>query len=110
MMTQKYSNFIKQKQIKDIFTISSSRASVSIGIIVTKIKEIVTKTNKKMAIMTGFDPTQEINITIFNSEYEKYQNLLKINSALLVKGYFKNSEQYGLSFICEQIEKMEENK
>lgn len=106
----KYSNFIKQKQIKDIFTISSSRASVSIGIIVTKIKEIVTKTNKKMAIMTGFDPTQEINITIFSSEYEKYQNLLKINSALLVKGYFKNSEQYGLSFICEQIEKMEENK
>ena len=105
-----YSNYISRKNIQKIFNVSSSRATVTIGIKVTKIKEILTKSNSKMAIIYGFDQTQSIEAVLFNNQYEEYQNILKENAFIALTGYFRNDENYGLSFVVNQLELMEENQ
>lgn len=106
----KYSSFIEQNNIMPIFNVSSMKSSVKIGIIITKIKEIITKKKDTMAIVYGFDNSQSIEIIFFKDTYEKYQKILKEKNAIQVKGYFRNDENYGLSFICEEACLMEVNK
>lgn len=106
----RYSNYIKAHNIKEIFNVSSSNANVNIGVIIIKTKEILAKSGKKMAKVLAFDNSQEIEITLFNNVYETYHDILKASNAIMVNGFFNNSDNYGLSFIGEYIELMEENE
>ena len=106
----RFSNYITRNHIQEIFTVSSMRSTTTIGIIITKVKEILTRSNKKMAIVTGFDNSQEIDVTFFDNEYQKFKNYLEVGRAVALRGYFRASETYGISFICENLELMEENK
>ncbi len=105
---EKYSNFINHHMIKSIFYLSSSRQNVNIGVVINKVKEITTKNKNKMAIVYGFDDSQDIEIVVFNKLYEQCRNLLIEKNIVLVNGNFKQNE-YGLSFIANNIIKMEEN-
>lgn len=106
----KYSTFIKDNHIQSIFYSSSSSAQVNIGVIISKVKEIMTKNGNKMVIMYGFDDTQEIEIVAFSNVYQECQSLIKEKNALLIRGYFRKDEEFGISFIANYLKQMEENK
>lgn len=106
----RYSEYGKAHHIQKIFAVSSSSASVNIGIIVTKVKEITTKNNTRMAIVYGFDDSQEIEAVFFSRQFEQYRPLLKEGNALFLRGNFRNNQNFGLSFLVDHAEKMEENK
>lgn len=106
----RYSEYVMSHRIQKIFTVSSSSASVNIGIIITKTKEITTRNNTRMAIVYGFDDSQEIEAVFFSRQLEQYRPLLKEGNAVLLRGIFRNNENFGLSFLVDYAEKMEENK
>lgn len=109
-LLDKYSNYIKAHNIKEIFSVSSSSYTLKIGVIIKSVKVITTKNNTKMAICLGFDNTSEVEIIFFSKQYEEYNNLIKVNNPLCVQGYFKKDESNRLSFIASNVELMEENK
>ena len=106
---EKYSNFINQHMIKSVFYLSGSRLNVNIGVVISKVKEITTKNKNKIAIVYGFDDSQDIEIVVFNRLFEQCRNLLIEKNVIMVNGNFKQDE-YGLSFIANNIVKMEENE
>ena len=95
--------------IKSVFYLSGSRLNVNIGVVISKVKEITTKNKNKMAIVYGFDDSQDIEIVVFNRLFEQCRNLLIEKNVIMVNGNFKQDE-YGLSFIANNIVKMEENE
>ena len=104
-----YSTYIKQNNIKQIFNVCSSKSTVKIGIMVTKVKEMLTKSNNPMMIIYGYDSSQEIEAILFNTKYDEFHNIVKENTPLALTGYFRNDENYGLSFIINSVEEMEKN-
>ena len=105
-----YSSYIAKNNIKNIYNVYKSKATVKIGIFVTKVKEILTKSNSKMVIINGFDQTQDIEAILFNNQYDEFAHLIKEEEYLALTGYFRNDENYGLSFVINKVEKMEANK
>lgn len=104
-----YSTYIKQNNIKQIFNVCSSKSTVKIAIMVTKVKEMLTKSNNPMMIIYGYDSSQEIEAILFNTKYDEFHNIVKENTPLALTGYFRNDENYGLSFIINSVEEMEKN-
>lgn len=109
-LLDKYSDYIKRNNIKEIFNVSSTSFNLKIGVIIKSVKVITTKNNTLMAIAIGFDATSEVEIIFFSKQYEEYQNLIKVNNPLCILGYFKKDENNRLSFIASRVELMEENK
>ena len=105
-----YSSYIAKNNIKNIYNVYKSKATVKIGIFVTKVKEILTKSNSKMIIINGFDQTQDIEAILFNNQYDEFAHLVKEEAYLALTGYFRNDENYGLSFVINKVEIMEANK
>lgn len=88
---------MKLDELKDIETKKIIKALA----FVTKIKEITTKTNKKMAFVTLDDGSTSIETTMFTETYEKYKDLLgqSVHIFELKQNTFKNK----VSYIINQI-------
>ena len=75
------------------------------------VKKITTKTNKSMCFIEAYDDFEDIDITVFSENYEKYIDLinkLKKNDVILINGKLsKNLKTQELSFVLNSIEKVE---
>ena len=60
-----------------------------------------------MATLLLQDDSYIIEGVVFPKTYSQYMHLLKIDNALLIKGYFQYKED-DLSFVCNEIIKLEE--
>ena len=78
-------------------------------VIETTLKEILTKSNQPMMIIYGYDSSQEIEAILFHKKYQEFHHLIKENIPIALTGYFKNDDNYGLSFIVNEVEEMEKN-
>ncbi|MDP4040693.1 DNA polymerase III subunit alpha [Mycoplasma mycoides] len=68
----------------DISKLEYNKVQVILGYIL-KIKEIKDKNNKKMAFVTVFDNTSELELTIFSSDYKDISDQLIENKAYVFK-------------------------
>ncbi|QVJ95239.1 DNA polymerase III subunit alpha [Mycoplasma mycoides] len=68
----------------DISKLEYNKAQVILGYIL-KIKEIKDKNNNKMAFVTVFDNTSELELTIFSSDYKDISDQLIENKAYVFK-------------------------
>ncbi|AME10878.1 DNA polymerase III subunit alpha [Mycoplasma mycoides subsp. mycoides] len=78
----KTSNF--DLNLIDISKLEYNKVQVILGYIL-KIKEIKDKNNNKMAFVTIFDNTSELELTIFSSDYKDIYQDLVINKAYVFK-------------------------
>ncbi|WFQ92492.1 DNA polymerase III subunit alpha [Mycoplasma feriruminatoris] len=78
----KTSNF--NLNLVDISKLEYNKTQVILGYVL-KIKEIKDKNNNKMAFVTIFDNTSEIELTIFSSDYMNLINQLVVNKAYIFK-------------------------
>ncbi|UZK64547.1 DNA polymerase III subunit alpha [Mycoplasma mycoides subsp. capri] len=78
----KTSNF--DLNLIDISKLEYNKAQVILGYIL-KIKEIKDKNNNKMAFVTIFDNTSELELTIFSSDYKDISDQLIENKAYIFK-------------------------
>ncbi|QQY77981.1 DNA polymerase III subunit alpha [Mycoplasma mycoides subsp. capri] len=78
----KTSNF--DLNLIDISKLEYNKSQVILGYIL-KIKEIKDKNNNKMAFVTIFDNTSELELTIFSSDYKDIYQDLVINKAYVFK-------------------------
>ena len=62
-----------------------------------------------MATCLVQDDTAQIEVVVFPRVYVKYLYLLKVNQAVIIKGYFQNKDDE-ISFISDEIELLEEEK
>lgn len=105
-----YSNAIKANKIRPIEEVISSKEMLTLALIIGEIRVINTKKNKTMAILTCYDDSTSINVTIFSDEYEKYKINIEKNKPLKFNGYFRKDDYYGDTFIANAIEPLEVNK
>jgi DNA polymerase-3 subunit alpha len=94
---------INLSKIEDLRTGNSALVGI-----IRSIKQIITQKGSKMAFGTLSDYNGEIDLTIFPSVWEKYQDEFEIDNVLILKGkidYQKDKDKY--SFVVEEIVKKE---
>lgn len=100
-------NYQEELKINNIIPIkkqisNGNRSQTKIAVVINSIRRIKTKKGQNMAIIKAQDDTQEIEIVIFSSLYERKSSELSSTNALLVDGYFKYEEDR-ISFIANEI-------
>ncbi len=103
----KYINFIKKKYnayyIKDIFLFKNKKNIYIFGII-NSIRYILTKNNLKIYIINIDDTTDNLDILLFDELYKKFSYFIKINSIIIVYGFFNNNNyKYNELFLVKNI-------
>lgn len=78
-------------------------SSVSVGGIITQKKNLLTKKNTMMCFLTLEDLYGSIDVVVFPNMYEKYGQLMNIDSTVLIKGKININEEQTSSIICESI-------
>ena len=107
-LLSKYNKQLSKEKIISINQLVNSKAYTSkIAAIVKKVKLIKTKKNENMATLLLQDDSYVIEGVVFPKTYSQYMHLLKIDNALLIKGYFQYKED-DISFVCNEIIKLEE--
>lgn len=86
----KYNAFIKYNQIREKYHCETlvncvENQSYRSVVIIRYIREIKTKNQDKMAFVTIFDETLEIEGVIFPSVYEQVKSIIEINKAFVLK-------------------------
>lgn len=81
----KYQDLIKKYKVVSLNNLSLG-SSVNIVFQIKEIKQIKTKANQDMAFVSGIDEDGEIDIVFFPATYEKYRNILKVNSVYIAEG------------------------
>ena len=104
---KKYEKFIREHKVKSVASQINKKCDTMITIFVSEIKEINTKKKEKMGIIHGFDSSMDIEVTLFTKTYEQYKKVVYENECFAFKGYFRNDENYGISFIANEVIKME---
>lgn len=84
----------------------SSRSACSIGLILIRSKIIKTKKGEQMAYLSTTDGEDDLEVTLFPSEFSKYWNMLKTNNVVIIKGYFDRKKED--SFVASEIMKLED--
>lgn len=93
-----YNAFVKYNQIRNKYhcnvlsDIIENKENISV-VIIRYIREITTKKNDKMAFITMYDETGEIEGVVFPSSFSKYKNILEINKGYIVKYTLERREQ-----------------
>jgi len=100
-------NYQEELKLNSIIPIKNqisngNRSQTKIAVIINSIRRIKTKKGQNMAILKAQDDTQEIEIVVFASLYERKNSELSSTNALLVDGYFKYEEDR-ISFIANEI-------
>jgi len=83
---------------------------VLVGGIINEIKTKATKGNKIMAFMSLEDLTGTMEILVFPNVYEKYIELLKEETLIVVKGRINIKEEETPTIIAEEIHQFKENR
>ena len=81
----------------------SDGCAVKIGCIITNIKTIFDKSNRKMAFATIEDFTGSVEMLVFSSIYEKIGSLVQPDSLILVTGKISTQENKEPTIICEEL-------
>jgi DNA polymerase III subunit alpha len=90
------------KYVVPIKDLKSSRQSVAIGAVVTKVQKIITKKGDQMAFINVEDKTGMVETLLFPTVYEKYKDIVAEEKILLLKG--KVSDKDGLlKFLADEI-------
>lgn len=84
--------------------------SITIGGIIAKKKNIITKNNNMMCFATLEDLYGNIELIVFPKIYEKYNKYLAEDEVILVSGKLVLNEEDDPKIICERIESMEEER
>ena len=82
--------------------------SITIGGVIAKKKNIITKNNNMMCFATLEDLYGNIELIVFPRIYEKYNKYLAEDEVILVSGKLVLNEEDDPKIICEKIESMEE--
>ena len=90
-----------QEELKEIGIKDGS--TVTVGGIITQKKNMLTKKNAMMCFLTLEDLYGSIDIVVFPNIYEKYGQLVNIDSTVLIKGKININEEQSSSIICETI-------
>lgn len=96
----KYNNYLKISEIENLFN-----KNINLIIYVDRIKEVNTKSNTKMAFITGADETSKVDVTIFPNLYEESSNIEK-GDILVINGRVEkryDKYQVVVNKIIEQI-------
>lgn len=100
-----------QEELKEIGIKDGS--TVTVGGIITQKKNMLTKKNAMMCFLTLEDLYGSIDIVVFPNIYEKYGQLVNIDSTVLIKGKININEEQSSSIICEtiiELSKFNDNK
>ena len=79
-----------------------SNAKVTVGGVVKKIRQLLTKTNKNMGFVTIEDSVGDIELVVFPSVWERSSQLIETGALLVVKGKIDKREN-GDSVLVDQI-------
>ena len=85
----KYYNFKKQYKCVDLNEGSYNKENKSI-VIVKYIREIKTKNNDKMAFVTVYDESVELEGVLFPLVYSKYSSILQVNNSYVISYKLEN--------------------
>ena len=75
--------------------------------LVKNVKIITTKKRENMAIVSIYDETDEVEVTVFPRVFEVSKGLLIKNNILLFKGRFENRGEQ-LTFFADEINRLED--
>ena len=105
-----YENKVGEVKISNFYELKENDTA-NILVLFRNVKKITTKTNKSMCFIEAYDDFEDIDITVFSENYEKYIDLinkLKKNDVILINGKLsKNFKTQELSFVLNSIEKVE---
>lgn len=90
-------------RISDLASAASKKATLA-GL-VTGVRKMLTKTQKRMAVMTLDDTSARTEVTVFSELFEKSKELLTKDSLLLVKGEITTDDYTG-GYRCQAEELM----
>jgi len=79
-----------------------SNAKVTIGGVVKKVRQLLTKTNKNMGFVTLEDSVGDVELVVFPSVWERSSQLIETGALLVVKGKLDKREN-GDSVLVDQI-------
>lgn len=85
-------------------------ASAMIGGMITEKTIKYTKTNQAMAFLTIEDLLGTVEVVVFPRDYEKYQQLLNVDSKVFVRGRANVEEEKNGKLICERVYSFNEAK
>lgn len=97
----------KGKTYHKLSEIDTSLVPLEVVGIVSKAKAIVTKKGKKMAFVTIYDESSEIEFTIFGDEYSKAYPSLKEGTPILFNGK-RETYQGRISYVASNIRHLED--
>lgn len=98
-------NIIKENNAKSLQAIEEDDSYSFIGAgIVSSIKAISTKKGNRMAFLSLYDDTNQMEFTLFPSTYDSYYPLLKEGTILIIKGHRDNYKKS--SYIVDEIKKI----
>ena len=75
---------------------------LKIGGLVTTVKKIMTKNNKQMLFANVEDLTGKVEVVVFPTVYEKYPDVFKENTIVVVKGKV-DSREGERKFLCDDV-------
>ena len=105
-----YENKVSNLRISNFYELKENETA-NILVLFRNVKKITTKTNKSMCFIEAYDDYEDIDITVFSENYEKYIDLinkLKRNDVILVNGKLsRNYKTQELSFVLNSIQKVE---
>lgn len=93
---------LKVKSIKDI----EGLYNTTIAGVIKNVKNIKTKKNEQMAVVTIFDSSDEINVTVFPRLFDTVKGYLIRNNIIVIKGRLDRNDPN--SFIADTLEKLED--
>lgn len=79
-----------------------TNAKITVGGVVKKVRQMLTKTSRNMAFVTMEDNVGEIELVVFPSVWERSSQLIEIGALLVVKGKIDKREN-GVSILVDQI-------
>ena len=82
---KRYAPLKKQYNVTDIGLIKGGNA-YNLLFTLTRIKEVTTKTNKKMAFLELSDESGEVDGVLFSEKYDEFSSILKYGKVYLAKG------------------------
>jgi DNA polymerase-3 subunit alpha len=83
-------------------------SAVIVGGLITHKKNLVTKKNNMMCFLTLEDLYGSMDIVVFPNIYSKYEKLINIDKAVLIRGKININEEQSPSIICETITDLEQ--
>ncbi len=81
---------------------------VIVGGLITHKKNLLTKNNNMMCFLTIEDLYGNMDIIVFPNLYAKYESLINIDRAVLIRGKININEEQSPSIICETITDLEQ--